>query len=201
MSAPVNVARLKQFVQGMTRLADLHHGNEAAMLAGGRALLADLIAVDDWLPDSFATPNPERYTQYPLHCDPLERFSVVSFVWGPGQRTPVHDHTVWGLIGMLRGAETATSFTRGADGGLVTGGTETLRPGMVDAVSPSIGDIHVVANAVADAPSISIHVYGANIGMVHRHVFDPASGAAKQFVSGYSADVVPNLWSMPQAAA
>ena len=81
------------------------------------------------------------------------------------------------------------------------GHSATLRPGMVGMVSPSIGDIHVVANAIADAPSISIHVYGANIGMVHRHVFDAASGAQKSFVSGYSADVLPNLWSMPPAAA
>lgn len=28
-----------------------------------------------------------------------------------------------------------------------------------------------------------------------RHVFDPQTGAAKPFVSGYAKDVVPNLWS------
>ena len=33
------IQRLKQFVQDMTRLADAHHGNEAAMLANGRLLL------------------------------------------------------------------------------------------------------------------------------------------------------------------
>lgn len=43
-------------------------------------------------------------------------------------------------------------------------------------------------------PSISIHVYGANIGAVARHVFDPATGAAKPFVSGYSLPVIPNFW-------
>ena len=195
------VHRLKQFVQDFTRLADAHHGNEAAMLANGQLLLSGLIAHDDWLPEAYAAPNPERYTQYLLHCDPLERFSVVSFVWGPGQKTPVHDHMVWGLIGMLRGAEVETHFSRGSDGALVAGETATLRPGMVGMVSPDIGDIHVVANAVADRVSISIHVYGANIGMVRRHVFDPATGAEKTFISGYSADTVPNLWSMPPAVA
>jgi predicted metal-dependent enzyme (double-stranded beta helix superfamily) len=197
----LNTQRLKQFIQDFTRLADAHHGNEPAMLANGELLLAGLVAHDDWLPEAFAKPNPERYTQYLLHCDPLERFSVVSFVWGPGQKTPVHDHMVWGLIGMLRGSETETHFERAADGRLVPGGSATLRPGMIGKVSPSIGDIHVVSNAVPDAPSISIHVYGANIGMVHRHVFDVATGAPKTFVSGYSADVVPNLWSMPPASA
>jgi predicted metal-dependent enzyme (double-stranded beta helix superfamily) len=135
------------------------------------------------------------YRQYLLHCDPLERFSVVSFVWGPGQTTPVHDHTVWGLVGMLRGAERCRRYVRGKDGRVRPAGPETvLRPGDIDAVSPTVGDIHTVANAIADRPSISIHVYGANIGAVRRHVFDPATGIVKDFVSGYSAATVPNLW-------
>ena len=66
---------------------------------------------------------------------------------------------------------------------------------MPAAVSPTIGDIHRVSNACDDRVSISIHVYGGNIGRIHRHVFDPATGAEKSFVSGYCSDVVPNLWS------
>ena len=54
--------------------------------------------------------------------------------------------------------------------------------------------MHAVANALADQPSISIHVYGGNIGAVRRHVCDPATGEVKDFVSGYSSEVVPNLW-------
>ena len=36
--------------------------------------------------------------------------------------------------------------------------------------------------------------FGANIGAVSRHVFDPVTGAAKPFVSGYSSTSLPNLW-------
>jgi predicted metal-dependent enzyme (double-stranded beta helix superfamily) len=193
------IAPLREFVIEMTRLVD-RTDDEAALVAQGRQLLAQLVARDDWLPEAFAQPDPQFYRQYLLHADPLERFSVVSFVWGPGQRTPVHDHTVWGLIGMLRGAERCQRWKREADGRLAPdGGEEVLQPGQVDAVSPTIGDIHVVANALADRPSISIHVYGANIGAVRRHVFDPATGAPKDFVSGYSLDAVPNLWDRSAA--
>ncbi|MCB1740596.1 MAG: cysteine dioxygenase [Gammaproteobacteria bacterium] len=189
---------LREFVLAMTALVDVHAQDEATMLARGGEHLARLVAHDDWLPERFATPHPEHYQQYLLYCDPLERFSVISFVWGPGQRTPIHDHTVWGLIGMLRGAETAQSFSLG-DGpptapGLRSGDNETLEPGMVSAVSPRIGDIHQVSNALGDRASISIHVYGANMASVARHTFDPHSGASKPFVSGYSATEVPNLW-------
>src|SRR5690606_19453619 len=115
-----------------------------------------------------------------LHCDPLERFSVVSFVWMPGQKTPIHDHTVWGLVGVLRGLEKCEEYSADAK----RAGEHLVRPGEVDRVSPRIGDIHVVSNAGAET-AISIHVYGANIGKVRRHVFDPATGEPREFVSGY----------------
>lgn len=185
--------KLRTFVCALTRLVDAR-ADESDIREEGTAALRALVAEDDWLPTEFAAPDPNQYRQYLLYCDPLERFSVVSFVWGPGQKTPVHDHTVWGLIGMLRGSETARNFGRDAAGRLVPAGEERLLPGMVGAVSPQIGDIHEVGNALADRPSISIHAYGANIGAVARHVFALDSGAAKPFVSGYANRVLPNLW-------
>jgi 3-mercaptopropionate dioxygenase len=194
----MSLTRLRSFVVSMTGIAE-SAPNEEAWLAAGRPALAALIAADDWLPEAYAAPDTRHYRQYLLHCDPLERFSVVSFVWGPGQRTPIHDHTVWGLIGMLRGEEISTRYRIGA-GGLSISGSETrLVPGQIEAVSPRIGDIHQVKNALADRVSISIHVYGANIGAVRRHVFE-MDGSTKDFVSGYSNEAVPNLWDRSAAA-
>ncbi len=168
---------------------------EAQALDSVRPLLAALVAQDGWLPDALAQPHPQHYQQHLLYADPLGLFSVVSFVWGPGQATPVHDHTVWGLIGMLRGAELSQGYRRSADGALVEDGPPLrLLPGQVDAVSPRIGDIHRVANAFDDRVSVSIHVYGANIGRVQRHVFAD-DGSVKPFVSGYANAWLPNLWS------
>lgn len=190
-----NIEPLRNFVTGMTDLADRAHGDEDAMIEGTRVLLKRLVSTDDWLPEEF-TREGDTYRQYLLHCDPKQRFSVVSFVWGPGQTTPVHDHMVWGLIGMLRGAETGQRFTADGDGPMIAGPEETLRQGDIEVVSPMRGDVHKVSNALADRASISIHVYGANIGAVSRHVFDPATGAPKEFISGYSNVTVPNLWDL-----
>jgi predicted metal-dependent enzyme (double-stranded beta helix superfamily) len=187
------IDRLREFVASMTRLVEQAGEDELRMLAEGGELLGALVARDDWLPASFAHPHPEHYQQYLLHCDGLERFSVVSFVWGPGQKTPIHDHTVWGMIGQLRGVERSTAFAVTANG-LEQIGFEISRPGDVAKVSPTIGDVHEVANADENGVSVSIHVYGANIGAVHRHVFDRETGAAKTFVSGYAAPTLPNLW-------
>jgi 3-mercaptopropionate dioxygenase len=180
-----NPDRLQGFIDAFTRLADAAAQDEVRMLEQGRPLLAELIAYDDWLASACAQPDPERYRQYLLHCDPLQRFSVVSFVWGPGQATPVHDHTVWGMVGVLRGGETCEEFSL-RDGALVKGRTHRLARGAIDLVSPRIGDIHRVSNAYDDRVSVSIHVYGADIGRVQRHVYDPATGAASPFVSGYA---------------
>ena len=131
-----------------------------------------------------------------LYADARQRFSVVSFVWGPGQQTPVHDHTVWGLVAVLRGAEVARSYAHNDHGALVTSGEDQLlERGTVAAVSPSIGDIHRVSNAFDDRVSISIHVYGANIGGISRHVYPP-DGPPKPLVSGYTNDTLPNLWNL-----
>lgn len=194
MSAnPDSVAPLREFVIEMTRLVE-RTTEEAVLIADGRQLLSRLIEKDDWLPEEFAQVATDTYRQYLLYCDPLERFSVVSFVWGPGHRTPVHDHTVWGLVGQLRGAERCTEYQQ--DGAQVTptGVEHLMNPGDIDAVSPTLGDWHVVASARDDGPSISIHVYGANIGAVSRHMVDAGSGQIKPFVSGYSSQTVPNLW-------
>jgi predicted metal-dependent enzyme (double-stranded beta helix superfamily) len=184
-----NTARFRSFIQDMTRLAERHGGDEARMLEAGEKLLRDLIAHDDWLPEAFAAPSPEGYRQYLLHCDPLERFSVVSFVWLPGQTTPIHDHTVWGLVGVMRGEELCEEYSPQAK----PLGRHPVRPGEVDRVSPRIGDVHVVSNAGA-LTAVSIHVYGANIGAVRRHTFDPASGAPAEFISGYTNATMPNPW-------
>jgi len=159
---------------------------EADLLARVERAMRDLVAVDDWLPTEMAQPHPLYYQQYLLHRDPADRFSVVSFVWGPGQQTPIHDHTVWGVIGMLRGGEHAQHYVRTSNGMEAQGPLEELRPGDVASVSPRIGDIHVVSNMFDDRVSVSIHVYGADIGKQPRHVYEPSTGAVKDFISGYA---------------
>lgn len=190
----MHVQPLRVFVRNFTLLVD-GGPDEAEILEAGGNLLATLIADSNWLPPDCANPHPRYYQQFLLHCDPLERFSVVSFVWGPGQRTPVHDHMVWGMVGVLRGAELCRRYSRlTATGPLNAGEQQRLDVGCVDMLSPAAGDIHEVANAYDDRVSISIHVYGGNIGAVQRHVFDPTTSMVTPFVSGYSNSLLPNFW-------
>jgi predicted metal-dependent enzyme (double-stranded beta helix superfamily) len=188
----VEMGRLRTFVRRMAELVEAS-GPESELIDDGSRLLGELVANDDWLPDEFAEPGPS-YRQYLLHCDSRERFSVVSFVWGPGQSTPIHNHGTWGLIGVLRGAETSRRFITPVSGTPQPAGEPSiLSAGAVDAVSPSLGDVHQVCNAFADRVSVSIHAYGANIGRQRRFTFRD-DGTAVPFVSRYSSQRLPNMW-------
>ena len=192
-----NPARLRRFLADLTSLVGgaRQDQDEAAIIDVGGGLLADLVGHDDWLPEASAASSATGYQQHLLYCDPQERFSVVSFVWAPAALTPVHDHMVWGLIGMLRGAEIDQRYELDSSSGqLVPTRRDRLLPGDVGVVSPTLGDIHQVSNGRDDQASISIHVYGGNIGAVRRHRYDLAHGTALDFVSGYSPTPLPNIW-------
>ena len=177
------MSALATFVKAMTELVERTQ-DEPVLLAEGRRHLSRLIDDDHWLPASHRQARSDRYAQYLLHRDPAGRFSVVSFVWGPGQRTPVHNHTVWGLVGVLQGAESCDEYHWNGQSPVPAGHQHTLQRGQIEAVSPRLGDWHRVSNALADRPSISIHVYGADIGLVKRQRLDD-QGRLLEFVSGY----------------
>ncbi|WP_326523563.1 cysteine dioxygenase [Sphingomonas sp.] len=186
------VARWRRFRNEMDALLDATPA-DARPMDGATAVLARLVSKDDWLPEAFSAPHPGRYQQYLLHRDARDRYSVVSFVWGPGQATPVHDHTVWGLVGMLRGCEASQRFAPDANGHLQPAGApRVLQPGDIERLDPAEGDVHQVRNA-RDEVSISVHVYGADIGRVARHAFRP-DGSVATFISGYSASTPPPDW-------
>ncbi|MBU3620815.1 hypothetical protein [Polynucleobacter sp. CS-Odin-A6] len=186
--------KLLTFVKSLATLLETNP-SEALIFSQGGKLLENLIREDDWLPHEFCKPHPQYYQQYLLYADPLDRFSVVSFVWGPGQKTPLHNHTVWGMIGQLRGQERSSNYYQQADGSYAADESFVCTPGQVASVSPNTHDIHIVENALHDQTSISIHVYGGNIGRIQRAVFDPATGVEKLFISGYANTVTPNLWN------
>lgn len=190
-----NPQPLKDFIIAVTRLVEA--GTPQRELPDGVAgHMKALINARDWLPPECARPGGTSYCQYLLYCDPLERFSVVSFVWGPQQLTPIHNHTVWGVIGQLQGAELSQRFKPRAGGGMLQpfGELELLKTGDVARVTPPDDDVHRVSNPSETDVAISIHAYGANIGRLPRTVFDPNTGEPSVFVSLYSNTALPNIW-------
>src|SRR4051794_16623279 len=51
-----------------------------------------------------------RYRTNVVHVDPAGRWSLVALVWRPGQRTSIHSHTSWCVVGVHQGREQERSF-------------------------------------------------------------------------------------------
>jgi predicted metal-dependent enzyme (double-stranded beta helix superfamily) len=158
-------------------IRDLAHGIESVVRAGAPAI-ETARRVADALRDVLGDPGlllPEQrisksdcYCQHVLYADPAGEFSIVSLVWLPGQRTCIHDHVSWCVVGVYQGAEESNLYR------LVDNGVEAphlVRTGhMVDEAGSTSyfvppGDIHEVANS-SDGEVISIHVYGADVSVL-----------------------------------
>jgi predicted metal-dependent enzyme (double-stranded beta helix superfamily) len=168
---------LTAFATDAQRLLDDPHAIGARLTA--------LLAQDDWLAPEHRVPDRDHYRQHLLHVSPCRRMSIVALVWLPGQRTPIHDHVSWCVVGVYEGRERETRYRAIESAGqrcLEEIGSVDALPGHVEVIVPSTEDIHAVT-AVGDGPTISIHVYGADIerlgSSIYRRFDDwPVRGAA-----------------------
>ena len=127
------------------------------------AVVQRYLAVDDLLGPTQCEPDADCYRQHLLHVEPDGSFSVVALVWLPGQSTPIHDHVSWCVVGTYRGVEEESSYRLEGDH-LVPLATTLTPRGVASFLTPP-GDIHSVRNA-SDELAISIHVYGADVGVL-----------------------------------
>jgi predicted metal-dependent enzyme (double-stranded beta helix superfamily) len=151
--------------------------SDARKLAGDPhaigARLGALLAEDGWLAPEHRLADRRSYRQHLLYVAPERTVSIVALVWLPGQTTPIHDHVSWCVVGVYEGRERETRYRAVERGGarwLEPAGTVDALPGHVEVLTPDIEDIHMVT-AVGDRPTISIHVYGADIERLGTSVY------------------------------
>ena len=104
--------------------------------------------------------DPRRYRTHLLHVPDDGAYSLVAAVWRPGQRTAVHDHIAWCVVGVHRGEEHEIRY-RLVGEELVEDGHTVGPCGEVTVLTPP-GDIHAVVNDDT-AVAASLHVYGADL--------------------------------------
>jgi predicted metal-dependent enzyme (double-stranded beta helix superfamily) len=150
-----------------------------------KVLEQSFAAGTEFLDPKFLAPNPERYARRLVHRDPQNRYTVLAMVWNVGQGTPLHDHAgMWCVECVYRGRIRVTSYTcHGGDPekDIVQFSKETVihaGVGEAGALIPPF-EYHVLENA-ADAPSITLHVYGGELD--HCHIFEPVeNGFIRRF--------------------
>jgi predicted metal-dependent enzyme (double-stranded beta helix superfamily) len=153
-----------------------------------RPRFAELLADADWLPAEYQEPAPESgmgggIGQWLLHHAADGSLSLFSLVVPPGAETPIHDHLAWGLVGLYRGEQDEEIFAS-RNGTIELVERRSLRPGDFYVLIPPRDDIHRVRTTSAET-SVSIHLLTNDTGCVWRHSFDPESGEAQPFRSGY----------------
>jgi predicted metal-dependent enzyme (double-stranded beta helix superfamily) len=148
---------------GAVRTAVTAGGDDAAVAARVARALTGHLADPVLLDPEHREPDPNAYRQHVLHVEPDGSFSVVALVWLPGQETCVHDHVSWCVVGTYVGEEEETTY-RFAGDHLVPLRLNRTPQGVTSYLVPP-GDIHKVRNS-SNAMAISIHVYGADIGLL-----------------------------------
>jgi len=153
-----------------------------------RPRFAALLADDGWLPADYQEPVPESgmgggIGQWLLFRAGDGSLSLFSLVVPSCSATPVHDHLAWGLVGLYRGTQDEEIYAQ-EDGALRLTESRALERGDFYALLPPRDDIHRVRTTSPET-SVSIHLLTNDTGCIWRHAYDPESGAARAFRSGY----------------
>ena len=149
----------------------------------------ELLADPDWLPAQYQAAAPESgmgagIAQWLLYHAQDGSLSLFSLVVPSGSQTPIHDHLAWGLVGLYRGTQDEDIYAT-HDGALELVEQRSLQPGDFYVLIPPRDDIHRVRTTSAET-SVSIHLLTNDTGCVWRHAYDPMTGAASAFRSGYA---------------
>ena len=118
------------------------------------------------LPERCLRSHPERYARHLLHRSEELGYTAVVMVWGPGQRTGLHDHSgLWCVEGVVEGELEITRFER-LDESEATHFEECER---IHASAGSSGSLippheyHILANDSAAQTAITLHIYGGEM--------------------------------------
>jgi hypothetical protein len=130
-------------------------------------LLEEAIGVDDWYVAQRWDGQDGSY-------------SLQVFVWPPGSRTQIHDHTSWGAYCCAVGSVLEERYERLDDGSQLEYARlkkawqlSWSREDGVSSVLPHDEGIHRIGNLGSET-AISVHLYGPRIGELDGRDYDPS---------------------------
>lgn len=196
----VDAPIVRDFVETVDKAA-ADHADIPALLEALHEPFEELLTTDDWLPAPYDGLVPDDYTDHGEMGGDIaqwllfrreEKLALFSLVLPPGTETPVHDHLAWGLVGLYQGTQDESFYRRVDERGGHIGHaelehvrTDTMGRGDFYELIPPDGDIHRVTTT-SSVPSVSIHLLGADVGCIQRHLFDTDDDFVELFQSHYT---------------
>jgi predicted metal-dependent enzyme (double-stranded beta helix superfamily) len=174
---PVREASLETVQHLIDRIdASVRMGEVHAVTSHVKTALCDLIRAHDVeIPERFVRPRGDHYARRLLYKNDKLGYTAVVMTWSPGQTTSLHDHAgMWCVEGVIAGQMSVTRFD------LVEQIADRYRFTEVEQVKAGVGssgalippyEYHVLANALPDRVSVTLHVYGGE--MDHCSIFEP----------------------------
>lgn len=144
-----------------------------------RQLLCEMIRDRDvQLPACVYESIDDHYARRELYRSPTHGYSVVAMTWGPGQGTPVHDHSgLWCVEGVWDGELEITQYElleqHGERFRFRPAGGMQAGPGSAGSLIPP-HEYHTIRNADPDRVAVSLHIYKAE--MQACSMFAPVDG-------------------------
>ena len=153
-------------------------GDQHAVTAAVRNALCRLIKDRDVrLPECVHDPIVDHYARRELYRSPEHGYSVVAMTWGPGQGTPLHDHSgLWCVEGVWDGELEITQYELLEN----DGERFRFRAGAGSLIPPH--EYHTIRNASADAVAISLHIYKAEMACCAKFIPERRGTADEWFV-------------------
>ncbi len=120
-----------------------------------------------------------------LYLNPKRLFSLRMFLYGPGDYTPIHDHSSWGVSGAAVGQLGVIRYERKDDGSieghaqLLQEAPVYLQRGEIELTRPLNEGIHQTGNPV-DGTTVMVSVYGSPIRRLYINCFDYKANKVKK---------------------
>jgi 3-mercaptopropionate dioxygenase len=115
------------------------------------------------LPPCVLEPVTGHYARRELYSSPAHGYGVIAMTWGPGQGTPIHDHSgLWCVEGVWHGQLEITQYDLSERRGDLCRFTEV---GTLIAGTGSAGSLippheyHTIRNASDTDIAVSLHIY------------------------------------------
>lgn len=141
------------------------------------AAMEPLVASADSLDALIEARRPKPGAAVVVHRS--DDLTVMALEVPAGFVSPPHNHTVWAVVGIYRGAEDNVFYER-QEHGIRETGRAVLPSGGCLALGPEA--VHAIANS-GDGPMRALHVYGGDLFATSRSEWDLVTGEERPFGS------------------